>query len=73
LGTGANARLRLLWIACGQQDMLLGSNQRLVDWLRSQGVTLTWIETPGPHSFSVWRRHLAEFVPLLFQDQPAKR
>jgi enterochelin esterase-like enzyme len=70
LGAGVNARLRLLWIACGQQDMLLGSNQRLVDWLRSQGVALTWREIPGPHSFSVWRRHLAEFVPLLFQKKP---
>lgn len=73
LGAGANARLRLLWLACGRQDMLLGANQRLVDWLRSQGVALTWSETPGAHTFSVWRRYLAEFAPLLFQDRPATR
>ena len=30
---------------------------------------LAWVPTPGQHSFRVWRRYLAEFVPLLFQEQ----
>lgn len=65
-----SAQLRLLWIACGQQDGLLGLNQKLVDWFKSKGVKLTWVPTPGTHSFTVWRRYLAEVTPLLFRDKP---
>jgi enterochelin esterase-like enzyme len=65
-----NAQFRLLWIACGRQDGLTGINQKLVDWLKSEGVKLTWVQTPGGHSFTVWRRNLAEFAPLLFQRLP---
>jgi enterochelin esterase family protein len=65
-----NAQLRLLWIACGQQDGLTGVNQKLVDWLKSKGVKLTWAPTRGTHSFTVWRRYLADLAPLLFQNQP---
>ncbi|MBN1361821.1 MAG: hypothetical protein JW993_14590 [Sedimentisphaerales bacterium] len=62
-----NAQLRLLWIACGQQDGLIGVNRKLVDWLKSKGVEPAWTEIPGGHSFMVWRRLLADFAPLLFQ------
>jgi len=65
-----NARLRLLWIGCGQQDGLVGANQKLVEWLKSKGVNPTWVETPGAHSFTLWRRYLADFTPLLFQQKP---
>lgn len=65
-----NAQLHLLWIACGQQDGLIGQNKKLVAWLKTKGVKLTWVETPGGHSFLVWRRYLAELTPLLFQDKP---
>jgi enterochelin esterase-like enzyme len=65
-----NSQLCLLWIACGQQDGLIGMNQKLVEWLKSKGVKLTWVETPGGHSFMVWRRYLADLAPLLFQSRP---
>jgi enterochelin esterase family protein len=65
-----NTQLHLLWIACGQQDGLTGVNQTLVDWLKSKGVKLTWVQTPGAHSFTVWRRYLADFAALLFQGLP---
>ncbi|MBP7049458.1 MAG: esterase [Phycisphaerae bacterium] len=64
-----NAQLRLLWIACGQQDGLIGQNKKLVEWLKAKGVKLTWVETPGGHSFLVWRRYLADLASLLFEDQ----
>ncbi len=70
LSENINSQLRLLWIACGRQDGLIGVNQKLVEWLKFKGVKLTWIETPGGHSFMVWRRYLADFVPLLFQEKP---
>jgi len=65
-----NTELRLLWIGCGKQDGLVGLNQKLVEWLKSKGVKHTWVETPGTHSFTLWRRYLVEFTPLLFQDKP---
>jgi len=70
LSESINAQVRLLWIACGKEDFLIGANQKLVEWLKAKGVRLTWVQTPGTHSFTVWRRYLAEFLPLLFQDKP---
>jgi len=64
-----SARLRLLWVSCGQQDGLLDVNQQLVEWLTAKGVTVSWLPVPGEHSFRVWRRNLAQFVPLLFQGK----
>jgi enterochelin esterase family protein len=64
----ANAQLRLLWLACGEQDGLLSANQQLSQWLDAKGVRHTWVQTPGQHSFRVWRRCLARFAPLLFRE-----
>jgi enterochelin esterase family protein len=69
LDAKANKQLRLLWIACGKEDFLLDSNKKFVEWLNSKGVPPTWVETPGAHSFRVWRRNLAAFAPLLFQEK----
>jgi len=64
----ANDQLRLLWVACGKEDGLLNANQQFCDWLQSKNIRYTWVESPGAHSFRVWRRYLAEFAPLLFKD-----
>jgi enterochelin esterase family protein len=67
LDARANSQIRLLWIACGVSDSLIATNRRLHEWLQSAGVQHTHVETPGTHSWIVWRRNLAAFVPLLFQ------
>ncbi len=67
LDARANQQLHLLWIACGTEDRLIAVNRHLREWLRSKGVKATGIETPGMHTWMVWRRNLAEFVPLLFR------
>jgi enterochelin esterase family protein len=67
LDAAAVARVNLLWIACGRDDHLLAPNQQFCDWLKAKDIPFTWIETPGVHSFRVWRRNLAAFAPLLFQ------
>lgn len=69
LDAKANAQLRLLWIACGTEDRLIENNRKLRDWLKAKGVRHQGIETPGAHTWMVWRRNLAEFVPLLFQEK----
>jgi enterochelin esterase-like enzyme len=67
VGANLNAQLHLLWIGCGRQDWLTGLNQKLVAWLKAKDVQLTWVQTPGTHSFTVWRRNLADLLPLLFR------
>jgi enterochelin esterase family protein len=61
-----NKQLHLLWIACGKKDGLIRINRDLVSWLKKKEIKCTWTETEGEHSFRVWRRYLAEFLPLLF-------
>ena len=61
------ARLKLLWIACGTDDHLIESNHKLREWLTEKGIKHTDIDTPGAHTWMVWRRNLAAFAPLLFQ------
>ena len=44
------------------------ANRKFVDWLKSKEIKHTAIETPGAHTWMVWRRNLSEFAPLLFQE-----
>lgn len=70
LAPDINQRLRLVWIACGKDDDLIAANRELDAWLNRHHVKHTFVETPGIHSWRVWRRNLAQFAPLLFR--PAK-
>jgi enterochelin esterase-like enzyme len=63
----ANQQLHLLWIACGTEDRLITINRNLRAWLKTKNVKTTEIETPGMHTWMVWRRNLAEFAGLLFR------
>jgi len=71
LDSSANQRLKLLWIACGIEDNFITHNRDLRTWLQAKDVHLTAIETPGGHTWLVWRRNLIEFLPLLFQPSAA--
>jgi enterochelin esterase family protein len=66
LESKANSQLSLLWVACGTSDHLIDANRKFRAWLKSKGIRHTDIETPGAHTWMVWRRNLAEFAPLLF-------
>jgi enterochelin esterase family protein len=68
LTSAANDQLHTLWIACGTEDRLITANRSLIAWLKEKGIRLTQIETPGMHTWMVWRRDLIEFAPLLFQS-----
>jgi enterochelin esterase family protein len=64
----ANPPIRLLWVACGTEDRLITMNRNFRQWLQSKGIQHTDIETPGMHTWMVWRRNLSEFAPLLFRQ-----
>jgi enterochelin esterase family protein len=64
-----SANLHLLWIACGTEDSLIKPNRKLVDFLKARDMPVTQIETPGLHTWMVWRDNLIHFTPLLFQQK----
>jgi enterochelin esterase-like enzyme len=70
LSSSTNAKLHLLWISCGTDDRLITPNRKLIAWLKSKDIHLTQVETPGMHTWMVWRRNLIAFAPLLFQNIP---
>ena len=65
--TGTNAKLQLLWIACGKDDRVQERAAKLSDTLKTRGIMHEYHVTAGDHSWPVWRDHLAAFAPLLFQ------
>jgi enterochelin esterase-like enzyme len=67
--SGKGAGLHLLWIACGTQDDLITRNRNFIAWLKSKDVPQTAIETPGGHTWMVWRDNLVHFAPLLYQGR----
>jgi len=63
------ANLRLLWIACGTEDSLINPNRKFIAFLKTKDMPVTQIETPGFHTWMVWRDNLIHFTPLLFQHK----
>lgn len=63
------ADLRLLWIAVGTDEPLLKPNEEFMAWLKDKGMPVTQFETPGLHTWMVWRNDLIHFAPLLFQPK----
>jgi enterochelin esterase-like enzyme len=61
------ANLSLLWVACGTDDNLIQPNRDFVVWAKAKGLPVTPIETPGAHTWRVWRDNLLHFAPLLFK------
>ena len=55
-----NAKLKLLWIACGTEDGLYGPNQNFIAWLKERGLQPIVIQTPGRHVWMVWRDNLRQ-------------
>jgi enterochelin esterase-like enzyme len=67
LDAKANSQLKLLWIACGVDDRLIELNRKLRTWLEAKGIHKVDVETPGAHTWMVWRRNLVAFTGLLFR------
>jgi enterochelin esterase family protein len=64
---GTNERLKTLWFGCGQQDSLFGRSKNLSELLTKYQVKHTFRATDGVHNYTVWKKYLAEYVPLLFR------
>ena len=64
---GTNQKIKTLWIGCGQQDPLFGRSRSLTDLLAKYQVRHIFHPTDGVHNYTVWRKYLAEYAPLLFR------
>jgi enterochelin esterase family protein len=62
-----NAKLKVLWLACGKQDGLLERSRKLSELWTARQIEHTFRATEGAHVFKVWRQYLSEFAPLLFR------
>lgn len=60
-----NRRLKIFYHACGKGDFLFEANKELADNLTAAGVRHVFREMDGAHTWPVWKRCLAEILPLL--------
>jgi enterochelin esterase family protein len=67
LNASQNQRIHLLWVACGMEDGLFGINRDFNKWLSAENINHIEVDTPGKHTWMVWRQNLAAFAPLLFR------
>ncbi len=58
--------LKLLWLATGKEDFLLGTSRATVELLKKHGFNPVYKETAGGHTWINWRDYLTEFAPQLF-------
>src|ERR1044071_9297616 len=63
----ANSKLKVLWIGCGRQDSLFPRSKNLSELLTKHDVKHVFYPTDGVHNYTVWRKYLAEYAPLLFR------
>ena len=66
--SSANKKLSLFWIGCGRQDALFAGAQSLSEILTKHQIQHVFRATEGAHTWLVWRRYLAELLPLLFRQ-----
>jgi len=65
----ATAKLRLLYVACGDKDRLFGISQGVHGMLDKKNVPHLYnVISGGGHDFKVWRSDLYHFAQLLFRE-----
>ena len=62
-----NTKLKAFWIGCGKQDPAFPRAQKLSELLTAKQIKHTFRASEGPHTYTEWRKYLAEFAPLLFR------
>jgi enterochelin esterase family protein len=67
---GTNAKIDVLWIGCGRQDSLFAGAEKLSALLTAHQIRHTWFPTDGMHNYAMWRQHMIDFMPRLFQPRP---
>lgn len=61
-----SAKLRLLWISCGESDSLKYVSDQVHAYLAQHRVSHIWYEESGDHDWKVWKNDLYYFSKMLF-------
>ncbi|MBP7049643.1 MAG: esterase family protein [Phycisphaerae bacterium] len=67
--SAADAKLRLLWVSCGDVDGLMSVSKPFHEALAKMGVRHIWHVDAGGHTWPVWKNDLYLFAQLLFKDK----
>lgn len=59
-----------LFLACGTDDALIGSNRDFRDFLRAEGVEVDYRESPGAHDWEFWDRAIRDVLAWLPLEEP---
>jgi enterochelin esterase family protein len=62
-----NQQLKLFWWGWGQTDIARANGLAVIEKLKSAGVKIETMETPGGHEWTNWRLYLHEVAPKLFR------
>jgi enterochelin esterase-like enzyme len=63
-----NKTIKLLWVGVGKDDMLVGPSAKAFDaTLTAKGINHKFVVGDGRHEWVVWRHHLHDVAPMLFQ------
>ena len=65
---GTNAKLKVLFLACGKQDGAFARSEQLHKTLTDRKIDHTFYPTEGRHNFAVWRQYLGQIAPILFRE-----
>ena len=63
----AKAKLKLLWISCGDKDGLITFSKRTHDYMLTNKVPHIYYVDHGYHDFKVWKNSLFMFSQLIFK------
>ena len=58
----AGKTLPRLYMTCGDNDFLLQTNLRFVDFLKGKGVPVTFVQGTGEHNFGFWNKAIEPAV-----------
>jgi len=63
-----NAKISVLWLGCGRQDNNFPGSQHVDEVLSAHQINHIWQPSDAVHNYALWQQHIAEFLPLIFQE-----
>ena len=64
----AAAKLKLLWVSCGDRDNLIRISQGVHRYCQEHEIPHIWHVDSGGHDFSVWKNDLYHFAQKIFRQ-----
>lgn len=57
-----NAYIPEIYMACGTEDFLINENRNYHNFLNSEGIVHTYIESPGVHDWNFWNDYIEKAI-----------